>query len=245
MNRRLLLLTSCAGLLASPAAGHPVYTDHIEHRAGLRLDRRNIDLTLELTFFELRSLAERRLMDRNRDGLIRPDEQAAYLAGLRDRVQAQVRLLVDGRELDLVELFDPELELPGPATLGQGHHRLRLALFARRPAWMREGSVVELENRLWAGGPCLWSLSAEARDDLTLGLTRAEPPAATSPSGEPPALRGRCTISSCAAIPAEGPRAIEPPRSNSRLVLGPLALLLTPALGYGAYRRRKAARHLQ
>ena len=241
MNRQLLSLATCAGLLAGPAAAHPVYTDHIEHRAGLRLDGRNIDLTLEMTFFELRSLAERRLMDRNRDGLIRADEQAAYLAGLRGRIHDQVRLRLDGRDLDLFELYDPELELPGPTTLGEGHHLLKVSLFARRPAWLREGSVVEIESRLWAGGPCLWSLSAEARDDVILERTRVDQPnPTTGPAGAPAVLRGACTIRSCerlaeqqAVLPVQ-PAAVEPPRFDA----GPFPMLIVPLIVLICRRRK-------
>jgi hypothetical protein len=190
-------------MLLAPAVAtqaHPVYMDHIEHRVELTVGSTNIDISIELRFNEVQSLAERRRMDIDRDNAISQAECEGYLRRITGPSRTDFQLSCDGRALELIQLYDPQIDFLGVNGVSPNHHVLKLSYFARTPATVVKSTkkAVELafEDRSWRGVPALWLFAANARDGLdatTLPTTEAD----SQPAGRDapaPALVGRCRI---------------------------------------------------
>lgn len=172
-RRRFRGLVAVAAWLsgASAAFGHAEYMTFIQHRADVTVGVENIDVVIELTFFEVRSMAERRRMDANHDGRITDAERDAYAARLVDVVHGAVSMRVDGRALDVIPLYDPQVDLLGVDQIAPTHHVLRLCLFARTPAWLRAGSRIELSDGLWSRVPALRMQTGRGEDGIQIDVT--------------------------------------------------------------------------
>lgn len=160
----------------------------IRHEAKVVVGPRNIDITVELTFYEYPSLAERRRMDRDHDEVISEAELSSHLAGLREMLRDAVSLSVDGRALPVVPLYDPQIDLLGAAGVVPSHHVLRLFFFARTPEWLRAGSRLCIEDKLWPDAPRIDALDAVGRDGFGIVAEEGQgprpmPEAATGPRG--------------------------------------------------------------
>ncbi len=161
-----LTVMICA--MTSTASGHPLFMTFIEHRNYLTVGAKNIDIRIELTFFEMRSQIERRRMDGDGDGTIRPAEVEAYLKSLTEQTDRGVTLLIDGREVEVYPMYGPALDLLGVDQIAPVHHRLTLTYFARIPEWIKTGSQIELIDRLWAGVSAVPHFIADSRDGFRL-----------------------------------------------------------------------------
>ena len=140
----------------------------IEHRDYLTVGAKNIDIRIELTFFEMRSQIERRRMDGDGDGTIRPAEVEVYLKSLTEQTDRGVTLLIDGREVEVYPMYGPALDLLGVNQIAPVHHRLTLTCFARTPRWIKADSRIEMTDRLWAGVPAVPHFVTEAREGFRL-----------------------------------------------------------------------------
>jgi hypothetical protein len=137
----------------------------------LSVQRESLDLRVELTFFEEWSEHERRRMDGNADGRVERSEVVRYVARLADELGECIELSVGGVPLELVELHEPEVDLLGHDRVSGGHHRLRLAWFARRPTGFVPGTEVTVTDRLWPRARAIMSVQpAEERDQGWLRL---------------------------------------------------------------------------
>lgn len=164
---RLLLVAMSFALLPA-ASAHDVFTNYVQHAAKLVVGARHVDLTLELTFFEEWSARERRVMDRDGNGRISRAEVESYLKQLAPKLSVPVTVRVAGRELELVPLYEPELELLANDEAGFGHHRLRLFFFAPTPANLCAKDEIVVEDRLWPEARFLGTTQAEGRDGCKL-----------------------------------------------------------------------------
>jgi hypothetical protein len=173
----------------------------VRHNAKIVAGPRNIDITLELTFHEYPSLAERRRMDRDHDDVIGESEVSAYLAGLADVLRDGITLAVDDRPLPVVPLYDPRVDLLGVSNVAPSHHTLRLYYFARTPAWLRAGSRIRIEDTFWSDAPRIDVLDANGTDGV-----RIIPDDTNNPAQSPEAATGPRVISlSCQVAPAIRP----------------------------------------
>jgi hypothetical protein len=192
-----------AALLGTSAPAHPVYTDHIEHQVNLAVGPTNIDITIELRFNELRSLSERRRMDGDRNGLISASERERYLRRIRRELTNAFHLTCGSKQLDLIELYEPKLDLLGVEGVSPSHHVLRLYYFARTPASLTAPVELVFENACWTSAPALWLFSAAGTDGIGL---RADSSPASQPADQRPArLQGRATIAHIDQPPATRP----------------------------------------
>jgi len=107
-------------------------------------------------------------MDTDTNGHITRPELESYLKQLAPRLSRQVKLRVAGRELPLVPLYDPEVDLIANDQTGPGHHRLRLCFFAPTPPTLRAGDEIVVEDSLWPGAKILGTVQAEGRDVVPL-----------------------------------------------------------------------------
>ncbi len=106
----LLLLLAWA---PAPARAHVVAVG-VGSQSELRLRPRRIRVKFNMGFSSLLGLGELKRMDRDGDGVIRQDEQDAYLADLAERVVPQLRLTVDGDPLELRVVEARGLGILGP-----------------------------------------------------------------------------------------------------------------------------------
>ena len=187
------------------SAAHEQLATFVQHRIHLTVGERYIDLILDLTFFEEWSAQERRAMDADGDGRITRSESESYLKKLAPALAQQLKLRVAGRELDLVPLYDPELDLLGSSQTGPAHHRLRLWFFGSTPATLRAGDEIVVEDRLWPQAKALGTLQLEGRDGCTLEAATPGDP------GLAPALPGGARLfhARCLKAPRTGVRSVE------------------------------------
>lgn len=190
-RRPALSIVSAVCLLAASAWAHPVYMDHIEHQILVRVGHDNIDITVELRFNEVQSLAQRRRMDSDRDGRISQAERDRYLRRMRRELAEAFRLTHEGKPLDVIELYAPELDLLGAEGVSPGHHILRLTFFARTPSPLTAPANLEFEDASWPGPPALWLFRATGASGIDL---RTPPVATTAPADSEPRRMGQMII---------------------------------------------------
>ena len=163
-----LMLAGFAASRPRAAVAHDLFTAYVQHGVHLTVGARNVDLTLDLTFFEEWSARERLVMDTDGNGRIARSEVEAYVKQLAPQVFRQVKLRVAGRELDLVPLYDPEIDLLANDKVGPGHHRLRLFFFAPTPPALRAGDEIVVEDSLWPLVKAIGTPQAEGHDGATV-----------------------------------------------------------------------------
>jgi hypothetical protein len=154
--------------LLSPVRAHEAFANYIWHRVELKADARHFDVTVELTFFEEWSARERVRMDLDGDGRIGRTELVNYTRQLADSVKTQLDVLIAGRRLALVPLYDPEVDLLTRDEVGRWHHQLTLRFFATLPKVLAGEAEVVVEDRLWLEAPRLGELkvASDAREQL-------------------------------------------------------------------------------
>ncbi len=149
------------GLPARTCLSHPLLSDYVEHHIVVRVDRENIDVEIDLTFHDMRSLLERRRMDADHNGLVTRDETAAYLAQLADSLEDALVIHFEGRPLPATLLYDPQVDLAGNVAAMGVRHVLKLAYFARTPRPLSDGTL-EIDDRLWPAAAATGSLETKA-----------------------------------------------------------------------------------
>lgn len=198
-------------LLGTPLFAHPVYMEYIEHQVHVRVGPANIDITVELRFNEVQSLAQRRRMDGDRDGIISRPEQARYLRRMRRELADAFRLNCQGKPLDVIELYAPELDLLGAEGVSPTHHVLRLSYFARTPRPLALPAKLELEDAGWAGAPALWLFRGTGEP----GVNLQTPPVPTTAPAEGESQRvGLVVIHSISSDPPPATRPADEPASS-------------------------------
>lgn len=159
----LLALLWIAATLDSP--GHDLFTAFVQHRLHLQVGARNLDLTLDLTFFEEWSGRERQKMDSDGDGRITRSEIDIYLKRLASSgLSQQVRLTHAGKPVPLALLYEPEIDLLGSNRAAPAHHQLRLSFFAPTPPSLQAGDELRVESGLWADAKALVSVQVDGQD---------------------------------------------------------------------------------
>jgi hypothetical protein len=162
------LLCALAAIGLSPLAeAHDVFRAYVQHAVHIAIGAQHVDLTLELTFFEEWSTRERRIMDADATGIISQAELESYVRKLAPQLAKALKLRVAGRDLPMVPLYDPEVDLLANHKVGEAHHRLRLFFFAPTPI-LHEGDEIVVEEHLWPEAKALATSQAEGRDGCTL-----------------------------------------------------------------------------
>ena len=180
---------------------------------------RNVDLTLELAFFEEWSTRERRAMDTDGNGRITPTEVEAYVKKIAPGLAGQVTLRLAGRVRPLVPLYDQAVDLVGKDRAIPWHHVLRLYYFAPTPADLSANDEFLVEDRLWSQAEALVTVTAGGKDaaavdrDLAARLARIEL-SHRAPADGTGALRGAGTNSDTPTPTERKPET--PQRSNHR-----------------------------
>lgn len=197
----LVLACVLAGPI-SPAPAHPALAEYVRHDVLVRVDRVNIDVQIELTFHEVRSLFERHRMDVNRDGLIGVAEVKGYLARQSATCDRQVHLSINGQPLELVSLFDPELDLGEDRGVSPAHHVLRLFYFARTPASLGTGDTLAVEDGLWTSDPAVGTFQIEGEAGFRWATSNSDFSEGRADATGPWMLTARCVESPPPGNPA-------------------------------------------
>lgn len=214
----------------------------IRHEAKIVVGPRNIDIALELTFHEYPSLVERRRMDRNHDDSITMDEIDSYLAGIADALCDGVSLSVDGRPVQVMPLYSPQVDLLGESIVVPSHHLLRLSFFARTPDWLRPGSRIRAEYRLWSETPRIDVLNATGSDGIQVVPADVNGSVLSTEAVVGP----RVILLSCQTVAtrsaqtlvASSGRGIAQLRGTRALVAGALSLCILAAVVLGGVRKQ-------
>ncbi len=169
-RRACLVWLLCAGVALGAtrsARGHNFLGEFIQHGIQLTVGAQHIDVTVDLTFFEEWSAREREAMDADDSGDITRVELENYLKRLAPQLARQVKLQFADRELALVPLYEPEIDLLGDNQVGPAHHRLRLFFFAPTPE-LRAGDELVIESDLWPEAKAIATPQSEGRDGCKL-----------------------------------------------------------------------------
>lgn len=180
---------------------HTVLMDCVQHRVALTLGRANIDVDVELIFGEWQSLLQRRQMDRNGDGTITIEERVAYERFLAATLVNPLNVLIDGRRLDVIPLYDPAIELGGSNKTSLTGHRVRLSYFARTPSWLQSGSQITISDGLWTRQPALSFLNVTGQDGFRLVIEDSDWALSPQATGEPRLMQARCTTAAGPTAP--------------------------------------------
>lgn len=197
-SRAFLVLLLCASFrpgVPPSAQAHSILSEFIQHGVQLTVGTQHIDVTLDLTFFEEWSVRERKVLDADGSGDVIRSEIESYLKRLAPQLARQVKLRVAGRELALVPLYEPEIDLLGDNQVGPAHHRLRLFFFAPTPE-LRAGDDLLIESRLWPEAKALATPQSEGRDGCKLTTLISVDAGLTDPrsKGEERLFTFRCLV---------------------------------------------------
>ncbi len=188
-----LLVAGIVAGLPLPGVAHDILTNFVQHSVHLTLGAHNLDVTVDITFFEEWSARERQTMDADANGRITRAELEVYLKKLLPELSQQVAVRIAGHEFPPVLLYDPEIDLLGCGNTGPGHHRLRLFFFVSTPGSLRPGEEIVVEDRLWTAAKALVTLQAEGRDGCVVQTeTPDDPDFVSSRSGEARLCKFRC-----------------------------------------------------
>lgn len=199
----LLLSAWAAGTAGPSTRAHDRLRELLTQEFQLEVGRTNIDLIVELTFQEAPSYAERRRIDTNRNGRVEPSEVREYLRGLTPELEDGLELKFaaepgsPGIRIPLSLLHNPELDLRDNPVVGLASQVLRLRLFARTPAALRDGGRLVLISRLWAHVPASRSARITGRDGYEFDVEDKPPSTPASARSrksaqDPEPLRFRC-----------------------------------------------------
>ena len=206
------------GLLAVLQTGwaHDLFTKYVRHHVRLQSQSNHIDLTLELTFFEESSARERQRMDLNGDGRILSGELGAYVRALSGALTNKVKLCLGGKNLSLIPLYAPEIDLLGYDGLGEAHHRLTLFYFVTAPPEFGAGASLEVSDRLWPEQPALMTVEAAGSNGLALRpVMLTDPTVGTLREGESRVIKVSVEEApSSESVPAPSPPMSRNPKSS-------------------------------
>ncbi len=158
------LLFSCFPLLL---CAHQPFQSYIQHRVYIVVSPENIDIELELTFYNLFALAERRKIDLDADERIDPTEVDIYLKNNTDTFLHHLDLCLDNKTLELIYLFDPELDLFGDNRIAPSPFHINLTLFARNTGFTGYSSL-KLQDRIFSSYPAVLSWDAIGNNGIQI-----------------------------------------------------------------------------
>lgn len=197
---------------AGSVAAHDFFAGYIQHRVEVVVGARNVDVTVQLTFFEEGSEHEREHMDKNGNGRISLAETETYLKTLAPKLTPAVRLRINDEPVTLSELYAPDLDLLDNDRVGPGHHQLTLHWFGRTPARLAAGAEILVEDRLWSAVRALGALQVRGKDGCQLeALPQSDPVFPPARDGEARQFKARVlapprlTKEKPAAAPASKP----------------------------------------
>lgn len=181
-----IMIIAWGACLVPPSIAHPQLMTSVLHRVEITTNPQDIDVTIELTIGDTPALAERKLMDRDHDGVITSKEVASYLDERAEKLLQAVSLSIGGRTVELVFLYEPEIELGVKDASNPSHMVLRLFYFARSPKNCHVGDEIALTDRLWNHAPSVASYHVGSRDGLEMVVERSMSHLAALPGDEMP-----------------------------------------------------------
>lgn len=178
---------------------HPQLMTSVRHRTAIEVSRQNIDVFVELTVGEIPAFAERLVLDNNQDGQIAASEVADYFNEQSEALRQAVNLSIAGQRVELLFLYEPEVDWGAEGRSLASQLVFRLFYFARLPQRLQAGDEIVLEDRLWAHAPSLASYHATGQDGVELvAETTASTLASTPGDKQPLVMRVRCLAAAAA-----------------------------------------------
>ena len=165
MKRELPIIVLILSLVSVPVTlAHISLRNYIQHHIAITASAENIDIVVDLSFYENCAARERIKMDADHDGRISDSEVRAYLDKIAEKVQDGLRLSIDGRPVDLLVLHEPKLDLMGFAQTGPHPHLLHLFYFARTPEALKTGATIALTDSLWPDVDAIRGVEIQGKD---------------------------------------------------------------------------------
>jgi hypothetical protein len=175
------------------AVAHPQLMTSVRHRTAIHVSRKNVDVIIELTVGEIPAFTERLQMDNNQDGRIEASEVEGYINEQSGALQQAVSLSIAGQPVEMLFLYEPEIDLGIENTSSASHLIFRLFYFTRLPSGLKAGDEIVLEDRLWSHAPSLGSYHVAGQDGLALVAEKTASTLWSTPGDEKPlVMHVRC-----------------------------------------------------
>ncbi len=163
------LFISVAFLCPHDLSAHQPFQSYIQHQTTVQLSKEYIDLELELTFYNLLALSHRQEIDQDKNEEIGKPEIEDYLSHQEDLYPHLFSISINGKRLQLIPLYEPELKLLGDPRTAPSPFQLRFFLFAEIPLQTDSNMRIELQDQLFPDYPavCIWNTTAQDGIRLT------------------------------------------------------------------------------
>ena len=155
------------------AGAHPMGMSSVSRYVGVQLHANAVECDYLVDFAELPAWREIELLDANHDDRVTPDEQAAYLAPLVERVRASLDVRVDGVRVSL-RARPASLEAP-PGQNGMSTLRIAVEFRAVLEPADDRVRIVSIHDALFADRPGWRELGATSSEDFTVRTASVGP----------------------------------------------------------------------
>lgn len=162
-------IVACLIVPTLDVCAHPSLSEYVHHRILVMTRPNNMDVTFEITFYGEHAQVERLRMDNDRDGRISGMEKQGYLKEIATETETSSYLEFDGKRVDLVPLYAPELDLLDDTGAGDHPHLLRLQYFARTTESLTAEPPLQIASELWIEAPALVTVEIATDDGKSLG----------------------------------------------------------------------------
>lgn len=137
----------------------------------------NLDTEVTAVFTGEGARALRGLMDADGDGIVSPQEEAAFLESLAASLSNGFGLEADGVKLPSVPLYEPEVQLENERRVVQHPLTIQLSAFARWPKGSDLPERLALDVRLFDHMPAImtWEVGrSKSGDEAAVPLARVQ-----------------------------------------------------------------------
>ena len=159
----ILIIGLCGSI---NAFAHPTLSDSIGHSSTLTIGAQYIDATVELTFLGTHAQIKRRELDLNKDGHIESSELKAYSRSLLPKAAKYIRLKQGQAPLDLISLYDPEIDVGSTRDISTTPVTIRISFFTSTPKNITTQNQLSLHDTFYSGIPGIYRHSVLGTDGL-------------------------------------------------------------------------------
>ncbi len=157
-------------ILSGPriSSAHDSLNRFVRHDIVMRINRENIDVSIELTFYAEHATALRSALDANGDNSISHREAEQHFGTLRTPYLNNLAFYWKKQHLELIELFSPEVDLMEVTSPGSDPCSIRISCFARTPTDVNVGDHLILRDGLWPDFPATHTLKVVCEDGFEI-----------------------------------------------------------------------------
>ncbi len=165
---RFTIVCCISALWLLNAFAHPPFPSYIQHEIAVSLSNRYADITIELTFHQSVAMEQRQRMDADKSGTLSHEEIQTYLESNEAVFVQSFTLRSGSKALELLPLYQPEVDLLNDERVSPSPFGLTLYLFASFPDDERNLSSFILDDVLFPDTPAIISWAATGIDGKSI-----------------------------------------------------------------------------